>query len=133
MNGQLALCGDVLISSALIMDRQRVVQRNNNNAGDWQEGREKMQNVLVRCDEKANNDHRRNNNVEGSEKSFTGLIGGYSSGLIETCSNNKTSCKIRPIIHFVSALLPVEASVLEVAIIRSAKITFDLFPLIKYV
>ncbi len=48
MNGQAALCGDVLISSALTMNRQKVVQRANN-AGDWQEGTEKVQNVLVCC------------------------------------------------------------------------------------
>ena len=70
MNGQLALCGDVLISSALIMNGQRVAQRTNNNTGDWQEGIEKVQNVLVRCEGKADNDQKRNNNVEGSETFF---------------------------------------------------------------
>lgn len=44
MNGQPALCGDVPIGRALIMNRKKAVQRTNN-IGDWQKEIEKVQNV----------------------------------------------------------------------------------------
>ena len=49
MNGQPALCGDVLISSALIMNGQRVVQRTNNAGGDRKGA--KCSEVLQGCED----------------------------------------------------------------------------------
>lgn len=43
-----AYCGDVVISSALIMNRQKAVQRTNN-TGAWQKGTGKGRNVLMQA------------------------------------------------------------------------------------